>query len=87
MFFTELTHENGIAVILHAAEANLDKAKWKPLHAFPVKEAARAKTEIISNEMDKRFFRLVHSEMEVHPDMIWVPPGQFLLGSPDEEPG
>ena len=35
--FSELTHENGIAVILHAAEAYLDKAKWKPLHAFPAK--------------------------------------------------
>lgn len=57
-------------MILHAAKANLAKAKWKPLHAYPAKEAARAKTEIISNEMDKRFFRLLHSEMEVHPDMI-----------------
>ena len=85
--FSELTHENGIAVILHAAEANLDKDRWKPLHAFPAKEAARAKTQIISNEIDKTFFRLVHLEMEVHPDMIWVPPGQFLLGSPNEESG
>ena len=23
--------------------------------------------------------------MEIHPDMVWVSPGTFKLGSPDEE--
>ena len=58
---------------------------WKPVHAFPSNEAAEAQTKLEAAEFRQAFYRVAVHEMEIHPDMIWVPPGEFQLGSPDEE--
>ena len=58
---------------------------WKPVHAFPSKEAAEAQTKLESAEFRQAFYRVAVHEMEIHPDVVWVPPGEFKLGSPDEE--
>ena len=83
--FTEIHSGKGVAVLYRATKANAALAEWQPLHAFPAKEAAQAKTLIRSTDPGQAFFRVEHRAMEIHPDMVWVPPGQFQMGSPLEE--
>ena len=58
---------------------------WKPVHAFPSKEAAEAQTKLESAEFRQAFYRVAVHEMDIHQDVVWVSPGEFKLGSPDEE--
>jgi formylglycine-generating enzyme required for sulfatase activity len=77
--------ETVVGVLYRAKTANAKIAEWKPLHAFPAKKAARAYTHVNTVQSGQAFFRGQHLEMEIHPDMIWVPPGNYQLGSPYEE--
>jgi len=77
--------ETGVGVLYRPKTANAKIAEWKPLHVFPAKEAAKAYTHVNTAQTGQKFFRGQHLEMETHPDMIWVHPGKYQLGSPYEE--
>ena len=82
---SEVYSDEGVGVLYRTTNAAAASGEWQPLHAFPAKEAVRALTEVQPTESSQAFFRLVLHEMSVHSDMVWVPPGQFQLGSPYDE--
>ena len=83
--FAELFSAKGVVVMYRATTTGMMTVDWKPVHAFPSKEAAEAQTKLESAEFCQAFYRVAVHEMEIYPDMVWVPPGEFKLGSPDEE--
>ena len=82
--FAELFSAKGVGVLYRATTGTMT-VDWKPVHAFPSKEAAEAQTKLEAAEFHRAFYRVAIHEMGIHPDMVWVPPGEFQLGSPDEE--
>ena len=83
--FAELFSAKGVGVLYRATTTGTMTVDWKPVHAFPSNEAAEAQTKLEAAEFRQAFYRVAVHEMEIHPDMVWVPPGEFQLGSPDEE--
>ena len=82
--FAELFSAKGVGVLYRATTGTMT-VDWKPVHAFPSKEAAEAQTKLEAAEFRQAFYRVAVHEMGIHPDMVWVPPWEFQLGSPDEE--
>ena len=81
----ELFSAKGVSVLYRATTTGTMTVDWKPVHAFPSKEAAETQTRLEAAEFRQAFYRVAVHEMEIHPDMIWVPPEEFQLGSLDEE--
>ena len=79
--------ETGVGLLFRAKTANAKIEEWKPLGAFPAKEAFRAYTQVNTAQSRQEFFPVQHLEMEIHPDMIWVTSGKILVGQPVRKSG
>jgi len=72
----------GVAVIWKA-EGRLAKGdQWSPVHAFPTPKQAEAVFPVRPSETDSAFFKLSWQDINVPGNMIWLPPGDFKMGSP-----
>jgi len=79
--------KSGVGVIWKA-DGNLPKgADWSAFHAFPVQKQEEAALSIRPGNIGSAFYRLSWQDIAVPPNMIWIPPGEFKMGSPDDEPG
>lgn len=77
--------KQGVAVLFQASAPSTIKGGWLPVHAFPTSEASRAMTQMEPTGNIWTFFRLEEHDMAVPETMIWLPPGNFVMGSPTDE--
>ena len=83
--YSEPYSKHGIAILYSTPSVNTIHKEWQPVHAYPIKKSFRGGFEVKQNERAQRFFRLEFWDMEIDPNMIWIPPGDYLMGSPGSE--
>ena len=64
--------------------ASPDLDTWTPVHAFQVTSYAGASMALPSDST-ARFFRVEQDTTPLPTDLVWIPAGTFLMGSPVEE--
>ena len=79
--------KSGLAVISRADSLISKKVKWSPVHAFPVQKQSKAQLRLKNTGSSSAFFRLIWQDITLPDQLVWIPPGQFVMGSPDDESG
>ena len=79
--------KSGLAVLWKTNGSRIEQNLWKPVHAFPVKKLPKAALPLAQSSEKTAFFRLSWQNLTLPDQMVWIPPGQFQLGSPEDEPG
>lgn len=61
--------------------------EWLPLRTFPPLRAAEGWIELGGiDAAPVGFFRVEQASIAIPNTMAWIPPGEFVMGSPDDEP-
>ncbi len=79
--------KSGVAVIWKAVGSLPEGGDWSAIHSFPAEKQADAALPIRPGNIGSAFYRLSWQNMAVPPNMIWIPPGEFKMGSSEDEPG
>ena len=77
----------GVAVIWRSTDRLAKGDHWSAAHAFPARKLESAVLSIKPGETGVSFFKLTWQGIAVPKNMIWLSPGDFLMGSPEEEAG
>src|SRR5437763_1405414 len=71
----------GKAVLLETSDLHA----WSPTYAF-IKQNPLEKI-VVPSVNEVRFFQVIYTNYTVPGDLVWIPPGRFLMGSPEVEDG
>ena len=77
----------GVAVIWRSTDRLAKGDHWSAAHAFPARKLESAALTIKPGGTGVSFFKLTWQGIAVPKNMIWLSPGDFLMGSPEEETG
>ena len=77
----------GVAVIWRSTDGLAKGDHWSAAHAFPARKLESAALTIKPGGTGVSFFKLTWQGIAVPKNMIWLSPGDFLMGSPKEETG
>ena len=76
----------GVAVIWRSTNLLAKGEHWSAVHAFPSGKQTKSDLPVRPSKTDSAFFKLSWQNINVPENMIWLPPGDFKMGSPDGEP-
>ncbi|MBT5310970.1 MAG: SUMF1/EgtB/PvdO family nonheme iron enzyme, partial [Verrucomicrobia bacterium] len=76
----------GVAVIWRSTNLLAKGEHWSAVHAFPSQKQTKSDLPVRPSKTDSAFFKLSWQNINVPKNMIWLPPGDFKMGSPDGEP-
>jgi formylglycine-generating enzyme required for sulfatase activity len=83
-----LSPQDRIATIYQSETLNQSMTQWKPLLTFPIDWGGDGERVLDrSNSSPVQFFRIESTPANLSPNLIWIPPGSFLMGSDDSEKG
>lgn len=74
-----------VAVVWRSTDRLAKGVHWSAVHAFPVDKLESAALPIHPSATGTSFFKLSWQEIVVPKNMIWLPLGDFLMGSPEKE--
>jgi len=79
--------KRGVSVVWKATGGLAKGGDWSAVHAFPVQKQTEATLPIQPGITGSAFYRLSWQDIAVPANMIWIPQGEFKMGSPEDEPG
>ena len=77
----------GIAVIWRSTQRLAKGDHWSAVHAFPLAKRDDATFPIRPSAGQAAFFKLSWQAISLPDQLVWIPPGQFRMGSPEGEEG
>ena len=81
------TPSKGTIVLWESNETTINENNWKAVHAFPVSKQNSAALLIKPKAKNNAFFKLSWQPINLPNQLAWIPPGNFQMGSPSDEPG
>ncbi|MDE2643152.1 MAG: formylglycine-generating enzyme family protein, partial [Verrucomicrobiota bacterium] len=79
--------KTGVAVIWQSTGPLAKGANWSAAHAFPSNKVKLAALPVQPRANGSSFFKLSWQDINLQNSLIWLPPGDFLMGSPEKEAG
>ena len=79
--------ENGLIVIWKSNTSLVNNNNWKAIHAFPTSKLNSAELHIKSKTGERAFFKLSWQPITLPDRLVWISPGEFRMGSPNNEAG
>ena len=79
--------ENGLIVIWKSNTSLVNNNNWKAIHAFPISKLNSAELHIKPKTGERAFFKLSWQPITLPDRLVWISPGEFRMGSPNNEAG
>ena len=79
--------KTGVAVIWQSTGSMAKDTYWSAAHAFPSNKVKSAALTVQPRANGTSFFKLSWVDINLPNNLIWLPPGNFLMGSPENESG
>lgn len=84
----QLESKEGVATIYSSDDLAVAPDEWPPFRIFPGSSGITGQISLPNYENSScRFFRIETQPLAVPKQMVWIRPGNFLMGSPETEPG
>ena len=78
---------NGVIVIWKSNTSLANDNNWKAVHAFSTSKQKSAELPIKPKTGERAFFKLSWQQIALPDRLVWIPPGEFRMGSPNNEAG
>ncbi|MBL9136837.1 MAG: formylglycine-generating enzyme family protein [Verrucomicrobiales bacterium] len=78
MVLTLQTYGYGLGVL----QRSKDLRNWEPIHAMELPREGIVRLERSTTSGAREFLRFVSQTIPIPTDMVWIAPGEFLMGSP-----
>jgi len=79
--------KSGLIVVWQSKSGLANDTLWTAVHAYPVTKGERAVLPIHPKHTERAFFKLSWQNIILSDRLVWIPPGAFRMGSPDNEEG
>ncbi|MEE2614318.1 MAG: hypothetical protein VYC62_01890, partial [Verrucomicrobiota bacterium] len=78
---------NGLIIIWKSNTSLANNNNWEAVHAFSTSKHKSAELLIKPKNGERAFFKLSWQPIALPDQLVWIPPGAFRMGSPNNEIG